>query len=240
MAANSGKKITLITGASSGMGLAVVKLLSSEHELILIGRRPLQEVEHPFDEGIRYIQADFSNPAKAVELIAQNLVEFGVEHLDHVIQCAGLGSYASPLDEDLSEISKTLNVNMLFPMLLTRQLAPILEASNGKMTLIGSVAHKGSPQMASYAASKAGLHGFARSLQSEWQDRIQVQVLHPGPTLTPMFAKAGYKLGREKYLFVPVETMASEIVRLINTNKKSATIFVMAKLKSLFVRGAAR
>lgn len=236
---NSGKKTTLITGASSGIGLAVAKNLLGEHELILVGRRSLEEVDHTFGEGIRYIQADFSNSSEAVELIAQKLEEFGVKHLDHVIQCAGMGSYASPLDEDLSEISKTLNVNMLFPILLTRQLAPILEASKGKVTLIGSVAHKGSPQMASYAASKAGLNGFARSLQSEWQDRIHVQVLHPGPTLTPMLAKAGYKLGREKHLFVPVETMASEIVRLIKTNKKSATIFAIAKLKSLFAKRVA-
>lgn len=236
---NSGKKITLITGASSGIGLAVARLLSSEHELILVGRRPRLEVDHAFTDDIQYIQADFSNSSEAVELIAQKLEEFGVKHLDHVIQCAGMGCYASPLDEDLSEISKTLNVNMLFPILLTRQLASLIEASKGKMTFIGSVAHKGSPQMASYAASKAGVNGFARSLQSEWQDRIHVQVLHPGPTLTPMLAKAGYKLGREKHLFVPVETMASEIVRLIKTNKKSATIFAMAKLKSLFVRGVA-
>lgn len=235
---NSIKKITLITGASSGIGLAVAKLLSNDHELILVGRRPLEEMDHSFDIGIRYIQADFINSAEAVELIAKKLETFGIKRLDHVIQCAGMGTYVSPLDEDMDEISKTLNVNMLFPMLLTRRLAPLLEASKAKVTLIGSVAHKGSPQMASYAASKAGLNGFARSLQSEWQDRISVQVLHPGPTLTPMLAKAGYKLGREIHLFVPVDTMASEIVRLMNTNKKSVTIFIMAKLKSFFVRGS--
>lgn len=236
---NPSKKITLITGASSGIGLAIAKLLFTDHELILVGRRPLKELDHPFGEDIRYIQADLSNSAGAVEHIAQKLEEFSVKHLDHVVQCAGMGSYGSPLDEDLAEISRTLNVNMLFPILLTKRLASILEASKGKMTLIGSVAHKGSPQMASYAASKAGLNGFARSLQSEWQDRIHIQVLHPGPTLTPMLEKAGYILGREKHLFVPVETMASEIVRLIHTNKKYATIFALAKLKSLFAKRSA-
>lgn len=236
---DSGKKITLITGASSGMGLATARLLANKHDLILVGRRPLDQFKQAFGKDIRYIQADFSDPAKAVESIAQKLAEFGINHLDHVIQCAGMGYYASPFDEDLNEISKTLNVNTLFPILLTRRLAPLLEVSNSKMTLIGSVAHKGSPQMASYAASKAGLNGFARSLQSEWQDRIRVQILHPGPTLTPMLEKAGYRLGWEKHLFVPVETMAAEIVRLIDTNKRSATIFIMAKLKSVFRTRAA-
>ena len=215
-------------------------MLSHEHKLILVGRRPLAEVKHTFGADTHYIQADFAKPAQAVEHIAQSLYAFGVKHLDHLISCAGMGHYASPQEEDLSEIGKTLNVNMLFPILLTRQLAPILEASNGKVTLIGSVAHKGSPQMASYAASKAGLTGFARSLQSEWQDRIAVQVLHPGPTLTPMLAKAGYRLGAERHLFVPVQMMAFEIARLIKTNRKSATIFAMAKLKSLFARGDTR
>ena len=235
--ANPSPKVTLITGASSGIGLEVAKQLSNKHKLILVGRRAQGEIDHQFDDNIRYIQTDFSNSSEAVGHVVQKLEEFGVKHLDHVIQCAGMGSYASPLDEDMAEIGKTLNVNMLFPILLTRQLASILEASKGKVTLIGSVAHKGSPQMASYAASKAGISGFARSLQSEWQGRIDVQVLHPGPTLTPMFAKAGYKLGLERHVFVPVKMMASEIIRLINSNKKSATIFVMAKLKSLFIRG---
>lgn len=235
----SDKKITLITGASSGIGLELAKQLSNDHSLILVGRRSLYDIDHSFSDDVRYIQADFSKPAEAVSQITQKLDELGSNHLDHVVQCAGMGSYASPLDENIAEISATLNVNMLFPILLTRQLAPVLERSKGKMTLIGSVAHKGSPQMASYAASKAGLSGFVRSLQSEWQDRIDVQILHPGPTLTPMLEKAGYKLGREMHLFVPVETMASEIVRLINTNKKSATIFAMAKLKSLFAKRAA-
>ncbi|MEW7006960.1 MULTISPECIES: SDR family NAD(P)-dependent oxidoreductase [unclassified Lentilitoribacter] len=226
------QKLTLITGASSGIGLELAKCLEQTHRLILVGRRPLSDIDYSFAENVSYIQADFSNPHAAVQTISNALDAFGIEVLDHIVQCAGMGIYASPFDEELLGIGNTISVNLTFPILLTRELVSLLEDSAGKITLIGSIAHKGSPQMASYAASKAGLNGFARALQSEWQDRIGVQVIHPGPTLTPMLEKAGYKLGWEKHLFVPANVMASEIARLMQTRKMKATVFMGAKLKS--------
>lgn len=230
------KSLTLITGATSGIGLELAKRLQSTDDLVVIGRKEPHEVHALLSDNIQYIQADISNPAQAVEAVVSGLEKYDVQAIDRVIHCAGVGVYTSPDQETSEQINLNVSVNLLFPVLLTKTLVSRIEVSEGKVVLIGSVAHKGSPNMASYAASKAGLAGFARSLEAEWCGRISVQVIHPGPTLTPMLAKAGYKVGKEGRFFLSPEAMADEIIKVMGTNKKSATIFIGAKIKSLFRR----
>ena len=230
------KSLTLITGATSGIGLELAKRLQSTDELIVIGRKEAHEVYALLSDNIQYIQTDIANSAQAVEAVIAGLDNLNVQAIDRVIHCAGVGVYTPPDHETSEQIGLNISVNLLFPVLLTKALAPHIEGTKGKVVLIGSVAHKGSPNMASYAASKAGLAGFARSLEAEWRDRIDVQVIHPGPTLTPMLEKAGYKVGKEGRFFLSPEAMADEIINVMGTNKKSATIFIGAKIKSLFRR----
>lgn len=227
------KKLTLLTGATSGIGFELAHKLNFTDDLILVGRKPKSEVLNLLPSNISYIQTDLSDAQQAVNDIEEALSIDGIMGLDQVIHCAGIGYYVDPADETLMQVSNNISVNLLFPILLTRQLAARMEAVSGKLILIGSVAHKGSPKMAGYAASKAGLAGFARSLEAEWRGRISVQIIHPGPTLTPMLEKAGYSIGFERHLFLSPQVMASEMINIIKTNKKVATVFLKAKLKSL-------
>lgn len=233
---NSNKSLTLLTGATSGIGLELAKRLVLTDDLVVIGRKPEGEVHTLISNKIQYIQTDISNPAQATEAVVSNLKDMQIEKIDRVIHCAGTGIYTSPEHESLDEIDLNVSTNLLFPILLTRALVSQIEAAKGKIVLIGSVAHKGSPNMASYAASKAGLAGFARSLEAEWRGRIDVQVIHPGPTLTPMLEKAGYKVGLERHIFLSPQVMADAVLKTIYSHKKSATIFLGAKVKSLFFR----
>ncbi|MEP2979390.1 MAG: SDR family oxidoreductase [Lentilitoribacter sp.] len=233
---NSKKPLTLLTGATSGIGLELAKRLVFTDHLVVIGRKPESEVHAIISDKIQYIQTDISNPEQATEAVVSSLNDMQVEKIDRVIHCAGTGVYTSPEQETLEQIDLNVSVNLLFPVLLTRALVPQIEAAKGKVVLIGSVAHKGSPNMASYAASKAGLAGFARSLEAEWRGRINVQVIHPGPTLTPMLEKAGYKVGMERHIFLSPPVMAEAVLKAIQSGKKSATIFLGAKIKSLLFR----
>ena len=161
------------------------------------------------------------------------LPEAGIDALDRLVINAGTGVYGGAETETAAAIRQTLDVNLAAPILLARRLAPYLEAARGKLVLIGSVAHRGSANMPSYAASKAGLSGLARSLDAEWSGRIAVQIIHPGPTATPMHAKAGYDPGRLKGLFFSAEGMAEEIGRLMDTRRRRATVSVAARLRRL-------
>tara|TARA_R110002126_G_scaffold151287_20_gene298260 strand:- start:3074 stop:3799 length:726 start_codon:yes stop_codon:yes gene_type:complete len=225
-------KVNLITGATSGIGFKLAEKLSADHDLILVGRRDKLSVAGLLPQNALYIEADFNQPAKAAEHIKDALDAANITELDQVIQCAGTGYYGQSQDEILDNVTQTLNVNLLFPTLLAHQLMTMVERTKGQMIFIGSVAHKGSPNMASYAASKAGLAGLARSLAAEWQDRINVQIIHPGPTLTPMLEKAGYKIGPERRLFLSPDVMATEIIKQMDKGHQSKTIFLGAKLKN--------
>lgn len=233
---NSKKSLTLLTGATSGIGLELAKRLVLTDDLVVVGRKSESEAQALISDKIQYIQTDISNPAQATEAVVSSLKDMQIDKVDRIIHCAGTGVYTSPDQETLEEIDLNVSVNLLFPVLLTRALVSQIEAAKGKVVLIGSVAHKGSPNMASYAASKAGLAGFARSLEAEWRGRIDVQVIHPGPTLTPMLEKAGYKVGLERHIFLSPQVMADAVIKTIHSHKKSATIFLGAKIKSLFLR----
>jgi NAD(P)-dependent dehydrogenase (short-subunit alcohol dehydrogenase family) len=227
----------LITGATSGIGLALANRMSGEYRLVLCGRRPIDDCADDLPEGATYIQADLENPPGAVDAIETALRSHGIETLDRLIVNAGTGYYRAAEAESAAIIRGTLDVNLFAPVLLARRLAPLLEAVQGKLVLIGSVAHRGSANMPAYAASKAGLAGLARSLGSEWQGRIAVQIIHPGPTATGMHQKAGYDPGRLSRLFFSSEDMAAEIDRLIQTDRQTATVSTGARLRRLLIGG---
>lgn len=228
------RPISLITGASSGIGLALAGRLARSHRLILTGRRNASDLTSALPENATYIQADFSQPEKAVAAIDKNLEASGHERLDLLIVNAGTGYYRPAEQESSASIRETLDVNLAAPVLLAQRFYPKLEAARGKVVFIGSVAHRGAANMPSYAASKAGLSGLARSLESEWAGRVAVQIIHPGPARTAMHERAGYPVGGAlDRLFFSAEAMAEEIVRLIDSGRPGGTIMLRARLRRM-------
>ncbi len=224
----------LMTGASSGIGLALARRLAKDFRMILVGRRSASELAEPLPEGSLYVQADFSDPESATNRIETAVRDAGHTSLDRLIVNAGTGYYRKVDQEDAAIIRQTLDVNLLAPVLLAHRFAPLLNAAGGRLVLVGSVAHRGSANMPSYAASKAGLAGLARSLASEWEGRIKVQIVHPGPTRTAMHARAGYETGgKMERLFFSADAMADEILRVMESDRYSATVMLGARLRRL-------
>lgn len=227
----------LITGATAGIGLALAKRLAKDYRLVLSGRRDRREFARGLPDDALYVQTDLEAPEHAIDAIETALSDSRIEALHRVIVNAGTGYYGSVETESPDTIRRTLDVNLVAPVLLASRMAPYLEKTHGRLVLIGSTAHRGASNMPSYAASKAGLAGLARSLSSEWQGRIAVQIIHPGPTATEMHQKAGYEAGRLQRLFFPAADMADEIARLMETRKVAATVSVGARLRRLVWAG---
>tara|TARA_R110000744_G_scaffold128550_2_gene235661 strand:- start:899 stop:1615 length:717 start_codon:yes stop_codon:yes gene_type:complete len=230
------RPIALITGATSGIGLEMAKRMAVDHQLVLTGRRQAHECAADLPPDAHYIKADLSDPVRSARHLAAKFFSLEPGRLDLLIINAGIGFHTSAGREDVAMVRQTLDVNLVSSIMLVRQFAPLLEASHGKVVFIGSVAHRGAANMPTYAASKAGLAGLARSLKSEWKDRIGVQIIHPGPTRTTMHAKAGYDPGILRKLFFSPEAMADEIVRRIKDDRTHTRISIKARLGRFILR----
>lgn len=225
----------LITGGTSGIGLALAKRLAGGYRLILTGRRDRSALPEKLTQNAQYVKADLSDPGAAVDTIEAAFKAADHRSLDRLIVNAGTGYYATVDRENAGMIRSTMDVNLVASVFLAHRFAPFLENVGGNVVFVGSVAHRGAANMPSYAASKAGLAGLARSLRSEWQGRIGVQIVHPGPTRTEMHERAGYPAGGkfDRFFFSP-DDMADEIIRLVESGRPQGTVMLNAGFRRLF------
>ena len=216
----------LLTGATSGIGLALADKLSRRHRVLGTARGLSPQLEKLMADGpdLRFCAVDQAQPEESVAAIHGALENSEWDGLDNVILNAGTGRVVAPEAETPQAINETLAVNLHTPLLLAQALLPTLEARRGKLTFVGSTARRGHGDFASYAASKAGLHGLARALREEWRGRVEVQVLHPGPTATPMHDKAGLPDTPLRRLFIDPAAMAAMIENTIASRKPAATL----------------
>lgn len=225
-------KNIIITGATDGIGLRLSHLMAQQDvNLIVTGRRPEQEVRSLLPTNAHYVVADQNDPS-CTQNIMNKVIELGWSRLDHLILNAGSGQWVDPTLEQPDQVRQTLQINLATPIQLTREFAELLAASgdNGtraSVVFIGSTARNGASNLASYSASKAGLAGFARALRSEWQGKIDVQIIHPGPTQTNMHAKAGLSPGLVSKFFIDPDFAAHRMHQIIESRKPVSTISVL-------------
>lgn len=225
-------KRVIITGATDGLGLRLAWLFAAQNaDLLLTGRKNKNELKYPLPENAHYIAADQSHLV-CCDIIKTEIDRLGWNHVDHLVLNAGTGHTVDPIRERPQSIQNVMTVNLITPVNLVHNLAPLFIMKNSAsspgiptlVTFIGSTSAKGAADFASYAASKAGITGFVRALASEWQNRVDVQIIHPGPTRTRMHEKAGMNIGFAKNFFVDPDYSASRIMNLVHARKPVATI----------------
>jgi short-subunit dehydrogenase len=220
----------LITGATSGIGLELARLYGARGaRLILVGRRPLADLNDPLFTSQTYCQADLAQPG-CLPRLSDFLAAGQVDRLDLLIHNAGIGYYGDFAGQTAVNIDELLAVNLLAPIRLTYALYAHLTAASGRVVFISSVATAApTPEYAVYGATKAALEGFARSLRvewrpHEWRPQIGVQIVRPGATRTAMHQKLGISreiMDWEK--FPPADKTAAQIVQAIDRGR-TATI----------------
>jgi len=180
----AGRRVFL-TGATSGIGREMaLQLRAAGARLFATGRDREALAEFSGQP------ADLADP-DAVETLAVWL-EREAGTLDVVILNAGLGHWRTIAAETGPTVDEVLAVNLRAPIQLTRRLWPLLERAEApRLGFVSSVASvfpgAGYPV---YAATKAGLSHFARSVAAE-QSRVRVTWIEPGPTTTDFHRRAG-------------------------------------------------
>ncbi len=186
-------KIALVTGGSSGIGLATAQNFVNEGAYVYItGRRQseLDKAVKKIGSNITAVRADASSLADLDRLFAQIKKEKG--RLDVVFANAGGGELA-PLGAITEEhYDKTFNLNVK-GLLFTVQKALPLIPDGGSIILNASIVSiKGMAAFSVYSATKAAVRSFARSWTTDLKDRkIRVNVISPGPIKTPILDGLG-------------------------------------------------
>jgi NAD(P)-dependent dehydrogenase (short-subunit alcohol dehydrogenase family) len=182
-------KVALITGGTTGIGLAAAKLFVSEGAFVFItGRRQkeLDEAVKDVGRNVTGIQGDVSKLADLDRLY--ETVKTKVR-IDIIFANAGVIEFA-PLEKVTEEhFDKIFNINVRGTLFTVQKVLPLLN-DGGSIILTGSVAStKGTPAFGVYGASKAALRNLVRAWTVELKDRgIRSNVLSPGPTDTPAAA----------------------------------------------------
>lgn len=186
-------KIALITGGTTGIGFATAKLFQQEGAQVIITGQSSANVaaaQKELGAEAMAVTADASKLEDTARLMEQIRARHG--RIDILFANAGVGKFA-PVEE-VTEASYDAHFNInVKGLYFTVQRALPLMGDGGAILLNASVASKKGPAGASvYAATKAAVRSFGRTLAAELAPRgIRVNTVSPGPVDTPIFGKSG-------------------------------------------------
>jgi NADP-dependent 3-hydroxy acid dehydrogenase YdfG len=181
-------RLAVITGASSGIGEAVARLLVSEgYRVALLARRldRIAALANELGNSAVAIQADVTDRKSIVAAAERVRQELG--GADTLINNAGVMLTAPFASDTRSEHRQMVETNLLGAMTATEVFLAQLRAKKGDLVNISSVAARVAPAgFAAYSATKWGLNGWSEALRVELQPDIRVMVIEPGAVATEL------------------------------------------------------
>ncbi len=181
-------KVAIVTGASSGLGVAFATGLAQAGADIAICARRVEKLEatkqavEALGRRCVAVPADVANPEDCERVVQQTVEEFG--HADVLINNAGIGTAVPATREDPDEFRRVIDINLNGSYFMAQAFGRAIGDEGGSIVNIGSVLGSTTaflPQ-AAYASSKAAIIGLTRDLAQQWTSRkkIRVNALAPG------------------------------------------------------------
>lgn len=196
------KKIALVTGAASGLGEAIARVLAGEGAVVVLadlndaaGKRVLREIRADGGNGL-YVHLDVADEDSWISAMALVKKRFGQLHI--AVNCAGTNIARSfPTDTSLADWRALMAVNLDGVFLGTKHALAAMRNSNpvnGSIVNISSVMGLvGLPDIAAYNASKGGVRLYSKSVAlscAEKRLNVRVNTIHPGFIDTPLLRTA--------------------------------------------------
>jgi len=198
-------RVVLVTGGSKGIGLAIARRFAELGDRVAVTYN-----SSPPPEGLFGVQCDVTDSAQVDAAFKAVEEQFGPVEI--LVSNAGVTKDTLLLRMSEADFQSVLDANLTGAFRVCKRAAQgMLRARKGRIVLVSSVVGMlGSAGQANYAASKAGLVGFARSLARELGSRsITINVVAPGPVETDMTAVLGEDRLKELTAAVPLGRMAT-------------------------------
>ena len=184
-------KVALVTGGSSGIGLATAQLYAAEGATVFITGRRREEL----DAAVKLIgpqavgvQGDVAKLADLDKLF--DIIKTKAGKLDIVFANAGSGEFVKLGDITEAHFDKYFGINVKGVLFTVQKALPLMPDGAAIVLNASIVATKGLPAFSVYSATKAAVRNFARSFSVDLKDRhIRVNVVSPGVVVTPAYKK---------------------------------------------------
>ncbi len=246
-------KVIIVTGASSGIGLASVRLFARRgNKLVMAARRLdlldklaaeiLADPATSKDTEILTVRTDVSVEADCRSMVEQTLARFG--GIDVLINNAGISMRALFLDVDLDVLRRLMDVNFWGTVYCTRYALPsILERKGSVVGVISTAGYAGLPARSGYSASKFAVRGFLETIRIEHvYDGLHVLVFAPGFTASNVriasLTADGSPQGaspRDESKMMSAEKVARKLERAIVRRKREVMLTFVARVE-MFVK----
>lgn len=186
-------KVAVVTGGNSGIGLASAKRLQEEGARVAIAgrsKKTLDEAVKTIGNGVLAVQTDVANLADIDKLYTEVSKKLG--KIDVLFVNAGVAKFAPFEQTSESLFDENFSINTRGAFFTIQKALPYLN-DGASIILNSSVANAtGMPGTSAYSATKAALRSFARTTAAELAGRgIRVNVVSPGPIVTPIFGRTG-------------------------------------------------
>jgi NAD(P)-dependent dehydrogenase (short-subunit alcohol dehydrogenase family) len=203
-------KSVVITGASTGIGLATAKLLLAKGYRVFGSVRKEADAERlvgEFGAGFAPLLFDVTDEAAVLAAAREVRAALNGETLAGLVNNAGIAVPGPVLELSADEFRRQMDVNVIGPIIATQAFGPLLgvdpalKGPKGRIVMISSVAGKnGNPLTPAYAASKHAIEGLSESLRRELMlFGIDVIIVAPGPVKTPIWSKSQQEFDMSKY-----------------------------------------
>jgi NAD(P)-dependent dehydrogenase (short-subunit alcohol dehydrogenase family) len=226
--AGQAARVVVVTGASSGIGLATALAAAEQGDHVVLLARGAESLAIAADRcraagaaSTLDLPTDIGQDAEVHAAFAEVAARLGP--VDAVVHAAGLVAYGRLEDVPADVFDRVVQTNLLGTVNVARAVLPGMRERNaGTIVLIGSlIGYLAPPYMSSYAVSKWGVRGLARLLQVENVDRDGVHISHlsPGGVDTPIYLQAANYLGwvgRPPPPVVKPERVARAALRLLD------------------------
>jgi 3-oxoacyl-[acyl-carrier protein] reductase len=221
-------RVVLVTGGGRGIGLACAQRFAAQGDRVAVTYRSSDP-----PEGLFGVKCDVTSAADVNDAFARVEEQFGGP-VEVLVSNAGVTRDGLLLRMSEDDFTAVLDANLTAAYRVVKRAAQgMLRARKGRIILVSSVVGLlGSAGQANYAASKAGLVGFARSLARELGSRsITVNVVAPGPVATDMTAALGEKRIADLTAAVPLGRMATP-------DEIAGTVAFLASPDAAYITGA--